>query len=209
MVIGSCLMIAATLLLSFAGAEAAELLLGAAFALLGAGQAFSLIGISSAALASVPPGKAGAASGIRSTASYAGGALWVALAGAILTVLERSSLSDATAELGRRLTTGELQDADGLLSGSQSAEAAVDGLSPLDADAVRDAAADAFAYGMSWALRLCAIALAVVTVLAVALYRRGAPEGAQAAPAPEHSPHPHPPLWGTLARRHAAAEERS
>jgi DHA2 family multidrug resistance protein-like MFS transporter len=173
---------------------------------MGAGQAFSLIGISSAALASVPAGKAGAASGIRSTASFAGGALWVALTGAILTVLERSSLADSTAELGRRLTTGELREADGLLSGSQSAQAAVEGLTPLDADAVREAAADAFVYGMSWALRFCAIALAVVTVLAAVLYRRGALAGAAAAPAPEHSPHPHPPTWGTLGRSHAAEE---
>jgi EmrB/QacA subfamily drug resistance transporter len=206
MVAGSGLMIAAVLLLSFADADSGELLLGAAFALMGAGQAFSLIGISSAALASVPGGKAGAASGIRSTASFAGGALWVALTGAILTVLERSSLADSTAELGRRLTTGELREADGLLSGSQSAQAAVEGLTPLDADAVRAAAADAFVYGMSWALRFCAIALAVVTVLAAALYRRGAQEGAAAAPAPEHSPHPHPPTWGTLGRSHAAEE---
>jgi EmrB/QacA subfamily drug resistance transporter len=207
MVIGSGLMIAAVLLLSFADAGSGELLLGTAFALMGAGQAFSLVGISSAALASVPAGQAGAASGIRSTASFAGGALWVALAGAILTVVERSSLSDATAELGRRLTTAEMRDAEGLLSGSQSAQATVDGLSPLDAGAVRAAAADAFVSGMSWALRFCAIALAVVTVLAVALYRRAAPEEAAAPPGPEHSPHPHPPTWGTLGRRHAAAEE--
>ena len=205
MVIGSGLLIAAVLLLSSADAGSGELLLGTAFALMGAGQAFSLIGISSAALASVPAGKTGAASGIRSTASFAGGALWVALAGAILTVVERSSLSDSTADLGRRLTTDEIRDAEGILSGSQSAQAAVDGLSPLDAGAVRDAAADAFVSGMSWALRFCAIALAVVTVLAVAIYRRAAAEPG-AAPAPEHSPHPHPP-WGTLGRRHAAAEE--
>jgi EmrB/QacA subfamily drug resistance transporter len=206
MVVGSALMIAAVLLLSFADAGSGELLLATSFALLGAGQAFSLIGISSAALASVPAGKAGAASGIRSTASFAGGALWVALAGAILTVLERSSLADSAAELGRPLTTGELRDVDGLLSGSQSAQAAVDQLTPLDADAVREAAADAFVSGMSWALRFCAIALAVVTVLAAALYRRGARVGAAVAPTPEHSPHPHPPTWGTLGRRHAAEE---
>jgi EmrB/QacA subfamily drug resistance transporter len=206
MVVGSGLMIAAVLLLSFADAGSGELLVGTSFALMGAGQAFSLIGISSAALASVPAGKAGAASGIRSTASFAGVALWVALAGAILTVLERSSLADSTEELGRRLTTGELRDVDGLLSGSRSAQAAVAQLTPLDAEAVRQAAADAFVSGMSWALRFCAIALAVVTVLAAVLYRRGAPAGAAAAPAPEHSPHPHPPAWGTLGTRHAAEE---
>ncbi len=207
MVIGSGLMIAAVLTLSFADAGSGEALLGTSFALMGAGQAFALIGISSAALGSVPAGKAGAASGIRSTASFAGGALWVALAGAILTVFERSSLSDSTAELGRRLTTGELQDVDGLLAGSDAAEAAVARLSPLDADAVRAAAADAFVYGMSWALRLCAVALAVVTVVAVVLYRRGEGEEPAAAPPPEHSPHPHPPAWATLRHRHAATEE--
>jgi len=207
MVIGSGLMIAAVLTLSFADAGSGEALLGTSFALMGAGQAFALIGISSAALGSVPPGKAGAASGIRSTASFAGGALWVALAGAILTVFERSSLSDSTAELGRRLTTGELQDVDGLLAGSDAAEAAVARLTPLDADAVRAAAADAFVYGMSWALRLCAVALAVVTVVAVVLYRRGEGGEPAAAPPPEHSPHPHPPAWATLRHRHAATEE--
>ena len=207
MVIGSGLMIAAVLTLSFADAGSGEALLGTSFALMGAGQAFALIGISSAALGSVPAGKAGAASGIRSTASFAGGALWVALAGAILTVFERSSLSDSTAELGRRLTTGEMQDVEGLLAGSDAAETAVAGLSPLDADAVRAAAADAFVYGMSWALRFCAVALAVVTVVAVVLYRRGEGEEPAAAPPPEHSPHPHPPAWATLRHRHAATEE--
>jgi hypothetical protein len=62
---------------------------------------------------------------------------------------------------------------------------------------------------MSWALRLCAIALAVVTVLCVVLYRRGARrEEPAAAPPREPSPlHPHPPAWATLLRRNATAEE--
>jgi EmrB/QacA subfamily drug resistance transporter len=208
MVIGSCLMIVAVLLLSLADAGSGELLLGGAFAVLGAGQAFALIGISAAALGSVPLGKAGAASGIRSTASYAGGALWVALAGAVLTVFERASLSDATAEQGRRLTDDEMRDVEGLLAGSDSAQAAVGALGPLDAAAVREAAADAFVEGMSWALRLCAVGLAVVTVVAVALYRReGGADPAAAAPT-QHSPvHPHPPAWATLHRRQAVTEE--
>lgn len=209
MMLGSALMVVALLLLAEADAGSGELLLGVGFALLGAGQAFGLVGISAAALGSVPRGKAGAASGIRSTFSYAGGALWVAMAGAVLTVLERGSLADSTEELGRRLTTEEMRDVEGILSGSESATAAVAGLDPLDAGAVRDAAADAFVHGMSWALRLCALALAVVAVLAAWLYRR---EGAQAAvsdgPPAQHSPlHPHPPAWATLPRRRAATEE--
>ena len=211
MVIGSALMTASVLLLSFLQPDSGEALLAPSFALIGAGQAFSLIGISAAVLGAVPPGKAGAASGIRTTVSYAGGALWVALAGAVLTVVERSNLSDATAELGRRLTTGELRDVDGLLAGSDSAQAAVAQLSPLDADAVHAAAADAFVDGMSWALRLCAIALAVVTVLCAVLYRRGVRRDEQAGAAPpprEPSPlHPHPPAWATLLRRNVTAEE--
>jgi EmrB/QacA subfamily drug resistance transporter len=209
MVIGAALMTAAVLVLSFAQPDSGEALLAPSLALIGAGQAFSLIGISAAALGSVPPGKAGAASGIRTTVSYAGGALWVALAGAILTVVARSDLSDATADLGRRLTTGELQDVDGLLSGSQSAQAAVAQLSPLDADAVRQAAGDAFVDGMAVTLRLCALVLALVTVLCAILYRRGerAEEGAGPPPAEPSPLHPHPPAWATLLRRHATAEE--
>jgi EmrB/QacA subfamily drug resistance transporter len=208
MLIGSGLMIAAVLILSFADAGTGEAELAVSFALLGAGQAFALIGISSAALGSVPPGKAGAASGIRSTASFAGGALWVALAGAILTVLERSQLGDATEDLGRRLTTGELRDVEGLLSGSTAAQQTVDGLQPLDADAVRAAAADAFVYGMSWALRLCAIALVLAAAATLVLWRRAEGTERVHAPPPEHSPlHPHPPAWGTLRRTHTATEE--
>ena len=82
---------------------------------------------------------------------------------------------------------------------------------PADAGAAaRARAADAFVDGMSWALRLCAIALAVVTVLCAVLYRRGArEEQAAAAPPPrEPSPlHPHPPAWATLLRRNVTAEE--
>ena len=208
MLIGAVLMIAAVLMLSFAEADTGEAVLAVSFALLGAGQAFALIGISSAALGSVPPGKAGAASGIRSTASFAGGALWVAMVGAILTALERSELGDSTEALGRRLTTSELQDVEGLLSGSAAAQRAVAGLSPLDSDAVRAAAADAFVHGMSWALRLCAIVLALAAVATLVLWRRA--EGAERvqAPPPEHSPlHPHPPAWATLTRTHTVTEE--
>jgi predicted MFS family arabinose efflux permease len=209
MVVGSALMVASLLILSFARSDTGEALLAVAFALLGAGQAFGLIGISSAALGAVPPAKAGAASGIRSTFSYAGGALWVALVGAIVTVLGRASLGDATEALGRRMTTGEMRDAEGLLSGSTAASDAVRKLTPLDADDVRAAAADAFVYGMSWALRLCAIALAATAVVAVLLYRRAEGEERAPEPPPEHSPvHPHPPSrWGTLGHRHAATGE--
>ncbi len=208
MVLGSALMVAALILLSFATAGTGEALLAVAFGLLGAGQAFSLVGISAAALGAVPPGKAGAASGIRSTFSYAGSALWIAVAGAVLTALERSSLADATDDLGRRLTDQELADADGILSGSAAAAEAVADLPPLDAADVTEAAADAFVLGMSWALRLCAIALAAATVAAVILYRRAAaPEAPPAAPR-EHSPlHPHPPAWATLRGRPAVTEE--
>ncbi len=97
MVLGSALMIAAVLILSFAEPSTGEALLAVGFALLGAGQAYALVGISAAALGALPPGKAGAASGIRSTSSWAGGALWVALGGAILTALERSRLDDGRA----------------------------------------------------------------------------------------------------------------
>jgi EmrB/QacA subfamily drug resistance transporter len=210
MLVGAGLMIAALLMLSAADAGSGEALLGVAFALLGAGQAFALIGISAAALATVPPGKAGAASGIRSTASYAGGALWVALAGAVLTIVERSSLADATDEQGRRLTTDELRDVEGLLSGSDAARAAASDLPPLDAEAVRAAAADAFVSGMSWALRLCAIVLAAAAVLTLWLYRRARGAETATAPPPEHSPlHPHPPAWATLRGRPFATEERA
>jgi EmrB/QacA subfamily drug resistance transporter len=95
--VGCGLMVAALLMLSFAEAGTGEPLLAVAFALLGAGQAYALVGISAAALGALPPSVAGAASGIRSTSSWGGGALWVALAGAILTALERSRLDDAPA----------------------------------------------------------------------------------------------------------------
>jgi EmrB/QacA subfamily drug resistance transporter len=210
MVVGSGLMTASLLILASADQDSGEILLGGAFALLGAGQAFGLIGISAAALASVPPGVAGAASGIRATASYAGGALWVALAGAVLTIVERASLADATEEQGRRLTTDELRDVEGLLSGSAAAREAASELPPLDAEAVRAAAADAFVSGMSWALRLCAAALVAVTLVTIWLFRRARGEEAAQAPPPELSPlHPHPPAWATLRGRPVATQERA
>lgn len=166
MVLGSGLIIVATVTLSFARVGSGEAVLAVPFALLGAGQAFALVGINAGALGTVPPGKAGAASGIRSTFSYAGGALWVALAGAVLTALERSRLDD-----------GE----------------------PAD---------EAFVFGMSWALRLCAIALALVLAAAVVLYRRAPGAERRAEPPREHSPlHPHPPAWATLRPRGAVTEE--
>ena len=103
MLLGSGLMVAAVLMLSFAGRGTGEAPLAVAFGVLGAGQAYAVVGISAAALGALPPGVAGAASGIRSTSSWAGGALWVALAGAILTALERSRLDGAPA-------TGEAAD---------------------------------------------------------------------------------------------------
>lgn len=178
--------------LSFADAGPDGLVLAGSFTVLGAGQALLLIAISAAALGSVPAGKAGAASGIRSTAAYVGGALYVAAVGSLLTVLERRELADASAEAGRRLTAAELADVDGVLAGAPGALRRARELPPLSGDQVVTAATDAFTYAMSWSMRLVAAILLVTAAGVLLAVRR--PGRAAPAPGPEPSPlHPPPP----------------
>ena len=193
MVLGAGVMGAGLVMLSFADADTGELALAAAFVVFGAGMGLALVSISAAALGSVPAGKIGAASGIRATSAYVGSGVGVALTGAVLTLRERMRLGEITEEEGRRLTGDEQREIDGVLAGSDAARARLDDFSPLQADQIVAAAADAFTAGMATALRMCAVLLGLGALTAVLLvrrsrHRRPAPHGHATLPPPEE-PH--------------------
>ncbi len=193
MVIGGSLLAGSLLALSFADADSPELFLFICFAVFGAGMAVGLVSISAAALGAVPTAKIGAASGIRSTMAYVGGALGVAVAGAVLLLRERSRLSEITAAQGRELSPTEQRDIDALLSGSPEARAQIDLLTPLEANEVIAAAGEAFTAGMATTLRLTAGLLVVCTVAMLVLtrwrtsHRDPAPHGHAMLPPPEEA----------------------
>jgi DHA2 family multidrug resistance protein-like MFS transporter len=112
-----------------------------------------------------PPERAGAASAISETGAELGGALGVAVLGSIGAAVYRSELAD-TVPAG--VPEEEEQVARDTLGG---ALAAADGLRPGSAEALLEAARDAFVLGMQVAAVTTAFAVGLLAVLAAALLR--------------------------------------
>jgi MFS transporter, DHA2 family, multidrug resistance protein len=112
-----------------------------------------------------PPERAGAASAISETGAELGGALGVAVLGSIGAAVYRSELAD-TVRAG--VPEEEEEVARDTLGG---ALAAADGLRPGSAEALLEAARDAFVLGMQVAAATTAFAVGLLAVLAAALLR--------------------------------------
>ncbi len=190
MVGGSLGLAVSALMLGFADESTGELYIGGALLLFGIGQAFAIVAVSAAALGAVPREKAGAASGIRSTMAYVSASLGVAVVGAVLLVRERARLGQITEEDGRRLTTDEQQEIDGVLAGSEQAEARLGDYPPLQEEQIREAAGQAFSAGLTAGMVVCAGVLVAGVLLLLAITRRAA----HRVPAPQGHPGlpPHP-----------------
>lgn len=135
------------------------------FVLVGGGAGLAETLTNDAILASVPPERAGAASGISETAYELGASLGVAVLGSVLAAVYRTRL-----ELPAGLDPAVADQARETLGGAVSA---ADGLPAGQADALLDAAKAAFAHGVDLTSAIGAV-LAFLTAVGIGLALRSA-----------------------------------
>jgi MFS family permease len=156
------------------------------FMIMGLGMGLTMSPMSTAAMNSVSPDKAGVASGILSMSRMVGGTFGVATIGALFQSLMKGRL--ATDLHGLHLTPAQHQHiVDGV--GVGQADHALRGLDPSTAQQAGKAMKDAFVHGLSGGLKLSTAVAAAGSVLAFVLIephvkarRAGAPEGQAAEP---------------------------
>lgn len=139
-----------------------------AFVLFGIGASLAYNLSTTAGMVAISDEKAGAASGILSSARFVGGAMGVALGGAALKAVENDRLGDAIVDAGA--PESERDEVQGLLSGSEAAIDKLTELAPGLAGQVERAVDDAFLPGMFAAL-IVTLAAALVGVVAALAYR--------------------------------------
>src|SRR3954468_4319435 len=155
------------------------------FMIMGLGMGLTMSPMSTAAMNSVSPDKAGVASGILSMSRMVGGTFGVAAIGALFQSLLQGRL--ATDLRGLHLTAAQHQQiADGV--GAGQGKQALKGLDPATAEQAGRAMKDAFVHGLSGGLKLSTAVAAAGAVLAFTLSephvkarRTDAPAEAQAA----------------------------
>jgi len=135
------------------------------FVLVGGGAGLAETLTNDAILASVPPERAGAASGISETAYELGASLGVAILGSVLAAVYRTRL-----ELPAGLDPTVADQAQQTLGGAVSA---ADGLPAGQADALLEAARAAFAHGVDLTSAIGAV-LAFLTAVSIGIALRSA-----------------------------------
>jgi EmrB/QacA subfamily drug resistance transporter len=136
------------------------------FMIMGLGMGLTMSPMSTAAMNSVAPEKAGVASGILSMSRMVGGTFGVAAIGALFQSLSKSQL--ATDLAGVQLTADQhAKVVEGI--GGGSASGALKGLDPDTAAQVGRAMKDAFVHGLSGSLKLSTGVAAAGAVLAFVL----------------------------------------
>jgi EmrB/QacA subfamily drug resistance transporter len=139
------------------------------FAIMGLGMGLTMSPMSTAAMNSVSPDKAGVASGILSMSRMVGGTFGVASIGALFQSLSRGRLAEDLS--GLHLTAAQhAQIVDGLGSGQSSD--ALKGLDPAAAQQVGGAMKDAFVHALSGSLKLSTGVAAAGAVLAFVLIEK-------------------------------------
>ncbi len=157
-----------------------QLLLGLALAAIGTG--LLMPPATTALVVSLPPAKAGVGSAMNDATREVGGALGIAVVGALLSIGYRSRLDGvAAAELAGADADRATDSLGGLLG-------VADGLDPGSAEALRDAGRTAFTAGMGLGLTVAAALLAVGAVLVALLHPRHRPTDDLAAPSSSPSP---------------------
>jgi EmrB/QacA subfamily drug resistance transporter len=136
------------------------------FMVMGLGMGLTMSPMSTAAMNSVSPDKAGVASGILSMSRMVGGTFGVAAIGALFQSLSKDRL--ATDLGGTQLTGAQHQHVVDAIGGG-SADQALKGLDPGTAQDVGRAMKDAFVHGLSGSLKLSTAVAAAGAVLAFVL----------------------------------------
>ncbi len=131
------------------------------FVLLGAGIAMTMPSASSAGMSAVDPDKAGIASGVINTSRQIGGALGIAVLGAIGAQLASDRWHERTASLGGAARAGADRLTDAVVGGRVGVVESFGGAR------AGDAAADAFVHGMHGALYAAAALTAVAAAAAL------------------------------------------
>lgn len=178
------LLVPAGMLLAAAGYGLGALVTGdarvggivAVFALVGAGVGLAETLTNDAILASVPPERAGAASGISETSYELGASLGVAVLGSVVAAVYRADLA-----LPATLDAAQTDVARQTLGG---AVAVADGLPDAVGAQVLAAAQDAFSHGVGVTSAVAAVVLAGVALLVGRVLRRADRADRAAAPAP-------------------------
>jgi EmrB/QacA subfamily drug resistance transporter len=136
------------------------------FMIMGLGMGLTMSPMSTAAMNSVSPDKAGVASGILSMSRMVGGTFGVAAIGALFQSLSKDRLASDLS--GVQLTGAQHQHVTDAIGGG-SADAALRGLDPSTAEQVASAMKDAFVHSLSGSLKLSTAVAAAGSVLAFVL----------------------------------------
>ncbi|WP_129117054.1 MFS transporter [Halegenticoccus tardaugens] len=137
----------------------------------GLGVAYSVS--STAGMAAVPDAKAGAASGILGMLRILGVVFGVAIGGALFKTLENQRSAALLADAGATIDASDRTEIQGLLSGSDAAEAKLGRLAPEAAGQVDQVVREAFLFAFDGAMLLCVV-VSVAGVLGALLVRESA-----------------------------------
>jgi EmrB/QacA subfamily drug resistance transporter len=148
----------------------------------GVGQGLAYNLSTTAAMAPIPPAKAGVASGVLNTIRMVGLAVGVALTGVLVRGLEYGRLTDLLTAAGTSVGPAERAEITGLLSGSPEAVTALTRLGQAAAAEVEQIVRASYDRGFTAGMILCA----VLSLAGVAVAMIGA--RAQAAPLPGPPP---------------------
>ena len=163
-------------------------LVGLGFAAFAVGGALAYNGAATSGMSSVPPAKAGTASGIQNTLLQLGAAFGLAIASALFKAVETDRTTTLLRRAGASVTSRDQAEIRGLLSGSDAAQARLRSLAPAAADQVDRIVNGAFMDGFHAAMVLC-LCVGLVAIAAVFLSgRRPAPAPEQQQPSGQASP---------------------
>src|SRR3954471_5210426 len=161
------------------------------FMVMGLGMGLTMSPMSTAAMNSVSPDKAGVASGILSMSRMVGGTFGVAAIGALFQSLLKSRLTSDLSGLHLSAAQhGRIADA----IGSGQGPHALKGLDPSTAQQAGRAMKDAFVHGLSGGLRLSTAVAAAGAVLAFTLIEPHAKARRAGVPAEAHAAEPTAPI---------------
>ena len=143
-----------------------------ALGLVGVGMGFSLPQATNAVLGSVPRERAGVGSAVNDAVGELGGSFGVAILGSLMSVFYRDRIEGSIAALGERVSQVPTEVLEAVRESLASASLIAASLPTAEANVVREATGAAFVTGMTWALLVGAVIVAVGVMLAWWLFPR-------------------------------------
>lgn len=140
--------------------------IGLSIGLVGIGMGLALPQATNAVLATVPRERSGMGSAVNDAVGELGGSFGVAILGALMSVFYRARIEEAIAAIGDRVREVPVTVIEAVRESLASATLIENQLAEPDAGVVREVTAGAFVEGMTWALLVGAVIVAVGLVLA-------------------------------------------